>query len=272
MSGSTSLRFGISRVHGKANLIEAARGFAALLAKHLDLSVRLHVASDYEALLAEVVDRGLEIAWLPPLLHAQAAPRSAVLAAVSLRGATLTYRSAIVIRSDNPVQRIRDLGRIRLAWTDRNSASGYLFPRLRLEAEGLVPERDFVSETFHGPGFATCAAVADGAADVCACHVSDEAGSDPKRAAADLKLHYTAAEWRLRILAVTDSIPPDGLVINTHVDPALRDRITHELLALHTSTDGPRALHGLLTADRLVAVGPDVQRAVARSRGLIGTR
>jgi ABC-type phosphate/phosphonate transport system substrate-binding protein len=236
----------------------------AALSARLRRPVRLHVSSDYQALYSDV-EKGIEIAWLPPLVHARAASFGATLVAVSLRGASLTYRSALVVRKDHPAADCRALGQVRAAWTDRRSASGFLFPRLHLLKAGVT----LASEAFLGAGSSVCAAVADGSADVGAGHVSEEAGDDQARALLDVMRHYTASEWRLRVLEVTGSIPPDGIVVGPGVPAAERAQICAALLGIHESPEGKAALADLLSAEKLVAVDSTVESVVAQIQPLL---
>jgi len=157
-----ALRFGISRHHGGLQLVAGARRFAEALAGSLKIPVKLTVAPDYDKLLEGVLIGGIEVAWMPPLLHARAVSEGALLAAVSERAGGLAYRSALLVKDSSVYRAVADLKGARAAWADRSSASGYLFPRLHLQATGLDPRRDLQSEKFLGSPALACAAVAGG--------------------------------------------------------------------------------------------------------------
>src|SRR5262249_8922646 len=141
------------------------------------------------------------------------------------RAGRLTYRSAILVAADSPVRTVAELDQARAAWTDERSASGYLFPRLHLERSGGASR--LASERFYGPSSAACAAVAGGGPRLCACSVSETASADPAAMLAEVQATFAAAPWRLRVLDVTDAIPPDGMVMPAdfaHAD-ATRDAL-----------------------------------------------
>jgi phosphonate transport system substrate-binding protein len=267
MSVAGPLRFGISRHHGGLQLLEGANRFAEALGAALATPVRVAVAFDYGHLLRSVVGASVEIAWMPPLLHARAVGQGAVLADVPERSGRMTYRSALVVRDDSAYSRVGDLVGARIAWIDRNSASGYVFPRLHLRAAGLDLDRDFASEQFYGSPSEVCAAVARGTADLCPVFVCEAAGSDGEQALADVRRAAGSFGPRLRVLAVTDSIPPDGIVLAAEVSDELA-RHRQALESLHTSAAGAAALRMLLEANRLVTPTAEVLAAVARLRAL----
>lgn len=264
MTALRSLRFGVSRHHGGLKLIEGARGFAEALGGALRIPVRLMVAADYEKLLEGVSIGGIEVAWMPPLLHTRATRQGALLAAVSERSGALAYRSALLCRDDSDYQGVADLKGARAAWADRSSASGYLFPRLHLQASGIDPRRDLASENFLGSPALACAAVARGDADLCACFISDEAGHDRARALAEVHEAVGVAAAGLRVLDATDSIPPDGMVLAAPLDGWEQARVRDALLSLHQRKTGAAAISTMLHADRLAPVTDAVVQLLAQ--------
>ncbi len=229
----------------------------------------MHVADDYAALMRTMLGAGIDLGWLPPFLHVQATAAGATLAAVCERGGALTYRSALVVRADSTLRGLADLVGVRVAWTDPQSASGYVFPRLHLTSNGVDPARAFASESFLGSPRAACGAVADGQADLCACFTSEAHAASVEQTLADVARIYPAAPWRLRVLAVTESVPSDGIVVAAHVEPAQVARIADALLGFHTFAAGREALAKLLFAERLVAVSDEVARVIARLRAVM---
>jgi ABC-type phosphate/phosphonate transport system substrate-binding protein len=254
--------FATSKNHGGGTEAMSIWGprFCAVLGAMLGTEVALHISADYEALLADV-ERGVaQAAWLPPLLQARAEASGARLVAVTQRAGWLTYRSAVLVRRDAPWRDVGSLRGVRAAWVDPHSASGYFFPRLELVSKGAT----FASETFYGLPERTFAAVAADLADLCACFVSNPTADEPGRAAADVARSAGAHGVSLRILHVTDQIPPDGIALSRSVDPLEAERIAAALVAMHQTEQGKNALRELLHADRFVAL-TDSLRATLRS-------
>jgi phosphonate transport system substrate-binding protein len=256
-----TIRFGVSRSHGGTQLVESTRRFAARLQERLGRPVTSIVARDYEHLREGVSTAGIDLAWMPPLLHARS---DGLLAAVVERGGSVMFRAALLVRADSAFQRLADLKTARAAWSDRSSASGYLFPRLHLSQAGIEP----AGESLFGSAASAMAAVIDGKADFSSCFVSHEAGGDLTRAQADVARSFPPAAWRLRVLDVTDAIPPDGLVLASGIEGTLQARLRDLLLGVHETPEGAAVLRDLFGADRLVPVTSQVSRAIERLRTL----
>ncbi|MFI5289768.1 MAG: phosphate/phosphite/phosphonate ABC transporter substrate-binding protein [Polyangia bacterium] len=263
------LRFGVSRSHGGAQPAAAAKRLVEVLATRLGVRVELRIAADYDALTESVLDGKIHLAWMPPLAHARATEKGATLAVVTERRGALTYRSALLVRKDSPAAAVAGLSGVRVAWTDPSSASGYLYARLHLIAAGIDPERDLVSESFRGSSSAALAAVIAGEADLCASYTSEAAAADPALALDDAERVCPGARAQLRVLDVTDSIPPDGVVLGPQLDPEAQARLRDLLLDLHEKPDGLAAISELMSGDRLRGVTEPVLRTIARLRALV---
>jgi phosphonate transport system substrate-binding protein len=267
-----AVRFGISQVHGGATVIEGARAFTQALGRLLGTSARLHVAEDYDALQETIRTGGVDLAWLPPFLHIEAARHGALLAAVCERAGALTYRSALIVRADSPIQSIAEVRGVRVAWTDRSSASGYVFPRLLVVSSGVGASEAFAEELFLGSPREVCGAVADGRADLGACFTSEAHADNRDTTLADVARVFPAASWRLRVLGITSAIPSDGVVLSGATDAALRTRISEALLKMNTDPQGVSGLAKLFFADRLVAPTRSVSLAIEHMAPLLRAR
>ena len=260
-----TIRLGITHAHVRMAL-DGARQFGAALQSRLRQPVRLIVVRDYDHLLEGVVVGGVDVAWMPPSFHSRA--KEVVLATVSERQGEVGYRSAFLVRVDSPCRTVRDLRDARAMWTAPVSASGCVIPRLHLQSIGLDPGA-LRSEAYAGSPSNAMRSVLDGEADFCACRVREAAGDDHSRVRPDIYRFLPEAAWRLRVLDVTDSIPPDGLVFAPAVDEALQARMRDALLELHEGADGRNALRALLNATRLVPVTPSIADSIDRFRELI---
>ncbi len=254
------LRFAVSRTHGGPALLDGARQLAAALGRELAAPVELVVRYDYAALEKAVASSTIELAWMPPLLHARAVQKGARLIALSQRGGRLGYRSALVMRRGRFAS-VRELSGVRAAWVDRSSASGYLFPRLHLVAAGVDPAKAFASERFCGSATNAVRLVVDGEADLAACFLS-VAGD---RAAAEREIAglFKTGDT-LGVLDVTAQSPPDGFVVARTVDDARAHAVRNALFALHARPDGRVALTTLLQAERLAPVPAELVRELQR--------
>ena len=258
--------FGISRHHGGQNVVVAGHRFVDGLSRALGVPFELHMAEDYEHLHEAVRARQVALAWMPPFVALRVPPEEGTLVAVSERHGSLYYRSALVVANTSRFHSVEDLrgARARVAWGDPQSASQYILPRHHLLEAGLRPGIDLAGERFVESGFSICAAVANGDLDLGAVHCNDDLAGDFAGALEFLKRHFTAAPWRLRVIAITERIPADGIVISHALDEPMQARIAAALHALHDDAEALEALRSLMNADRLVSLSPSLRSSYRR--------
>jgi len=250
---SSSLRFAVSRSNGGPTLLDGARQFAAALGHQLAAPVEVAVSYDYAGLLKATIAGNVELAWMPPLIHARAASRGGRLVALSKRGGSLGYHSGILVKNGR-YRTIADLVGVRAAWVDPSSSSGYIFPRLHLLAAAADPAALFASERFCGSATNACRLVAAGEADVAACFLS--VAADRESAQREVARMFKTDD--VSVLDVTAKIPPDGFVVAPTVDESLSRSLRAALLNLHTVPEGRNGLQALLQAESLARVQPEI--------------
>jgi phosphonate transport system substrate-binding protein len=153
------------------------REFVAALATALGVDVDVHRAADYRVVMAGIEQRLVDFAWLPPLVAARAVKaRQADPIAIAVRQGATSYATALVARPESPLRSIADLQGTRVAWVDRESASGYVVVRNALVRAGVRLTRAFGEETFVRSHAAVARAVLDGKVDVGATCVHANAG------------------------------------------------------------------------------------------------
>jgi ABC-type phosphate/phosphonate transport system substrate-binding protein len=197
---------------------------------------------------------------MPPVVHAEAVARGALLAAVCEREGAVTYRSAVLIR-DSVMQRASRDTPLTAAWVDPSSASGCLVPRMRLadrDRPGVLR-----SERFCGTFSAALTTLAGAEADVSACYVPLEAHAG-EQTLSWIERATAVSLPAVRVWTITDPIPPDGMVLGASFADHIPVRDT--LLQLHDLVGGCDALRALTGADRLVPVRREVAAMIERLR------
>ncbi len=263
-----ALRFGMTRQLRSPTFEPAALRFAEAVTAVLKRPVRVSFVPDYEQLREGLAAGAVDFAWMPPLVHLRAAECGELLA-VSQRAGRLTYRAAILVAKENRIRSVAGLKKSRLAWSDLGSASGYLFPRMHLLARAPSFAKRIESEEFFGSAKLACAAVARGAADLSACYVTEGATADLDRAQVDVERALgVAIAGKLRVLELTDSIPPDGIMAARNLDSEWQARLRDTLLTLHEHAAGAESLDELMQAERLSPVTLEVQQILNRCMAL----
>ncbi|MCA9521456.1 MAG: PhnD/SsuA/transferrin family substrate-binding protein [Myxococcales bacterium] len=235
---------------GSARLRVEALRFLDALALYFHTKPTLVITDNYQRLLNKFNHGELSLAWMPPLLHALACEKGARLVAVSERGGQTTYRAALLVHKDCGFRSPKSLKRCSFAWSDRYSGAGHLFPKLMLLELGFDREADFRREHFFGSKLAAAQAVAQRQADLCSCYIRDDpAGEgDPE---GDLRQVLGSLAHELKIIALTEPIPSDGVVAAGSLSDADVEQLSAALVELQDHPQHKSRVMGLFEADSL---------------------
>jgi phosphonate transport system substrate-binding protein len=121
-----------------------------------------------------------------------------------------------------------------MAFVDRATTAGYVFPLAWLRERGVASEVGFFSESwFTGSHDAAIAAVLDRKSDVGAAKdtVYDRVRAENPR-----------VDRELRILATSPSVPSNGLCVRRDLEPDLREALRRALLDVASDPEGARVL------------------------------
>ena len=190
------------------------------------------IATSYAELTAAILDGEVGLAWLPPVptIELEARQAASVLAIPARRGAT-TYHAAFIVRRGGPKSLAELRGR-RAAWVQRDSAAGYLVPRMHLAAQGFDVLRFFARELFVHSHSGVIDAVLNGEADVGAtfCNVDTATGRVLRSAWQDEQGQSIRA---VEALTTMGPIPNDALVAAAELPASTRSALTRWLLTLN---------------------------------------
>src|SRR5512143_702529 len=158
---------------------------------------------------------------------------------VALDGSS-TYRGVLFVRRDSGLETAAQLRGKRMAFVDRATSAGWLFPIAWLREHGVSsPDRFFSESWFAGSHDATIAAVLDRRADV---GVTKSTEFDEARAA------DPGVERDLVVLASSPALPSNALVLRADADPAVVERLRKALLGLDRAPGGAQVLAQLHAA------------------------
>lgn len=212
------------------------------------------VAARSYADVASMIARGdAHLAWLSPAVYVrtEASAGLRLLAAIE-RSHGRGYRGVLFVPAGSDAKTAEDLRDQRVAWVDRDSCAGHLFPRLALRERGLEPAELFREERFEGSHGSVVRAVIRGDADAGATHAQmDEDGETVMLAG----WHPYAGHDGMRPLLVSAPIPPDVICAARPIEGAPIDELRMALLALHER--GEELLDEVFGGPRLVAASAD---------------
>jgi phosphonate transport system substrate-binding protein len=147
---------------------------------------------------------------------------------------TSTYHGYVFVRKDSGIQDVRGMKGKTIAFVERATTAGYVFPMAYLRENGVRDLDAYFEEYyFAGSHDATISAVLEREADIgCAKNTifSLVAARDPR------------ARNDLRILAESPTVPSNGLGMRKELDPAIREKLRGAFVGMDANPAGQRAL------------------------------
>jgi phosphonate transport system substrate-binding protein len=242
------------------------RLFATMVSEMLGVEIAVVVAPTYNELGGLMHREEAHVAWLPPAIFARTFARGeAQLLLATVRKGGARFRGAFFVRASAEASSIEELAGKRAAWVDRDSCSGYLYPRLALLEAGVDPRTFFGRELFLGTHEHVARAVEVGAADVGATFIDEAPNGGNTHAGWSLEVGPDA----MRALLTTSLIPADTICVGRTLGSSVRDAVADALLRLHDTEDGREVMLGLFGAERFAHADPTdydpIHRALALS-------
>lgn len=257
------IRVGQIPSHTVLEMLQEREQFLKKLGNHLDHEIEYRFASDYSSMLDQMENHGHDMVFLAPLAYVEARDDRGLEyepLVMPQRSGEAFYNAIIVTRPETGIRTPEDLRGRSMAFVDRNSASGYLFPTSMLvEKHGFDPENDFSSRGFLGSHDDVLRAVRDGRFEAGA--VYDDARTN---------LYPEDPGAHLPIVARTKDIPSEPLVVSQQFqkeNPEQVEAIKEYLLSLHETESGRKILQNLGTGiERFVEADDDDYDSVRLTR------
>ena len=241
---------------------EREREFVVSLSEALGCEVDVHHAADYRVVLTGLEQGLVHFAWLPPLVAARAMRgRLAEPIAVAVRYGDTSYSTVLVAQPTSPIRAVHDLRGARVAWVDRESASGYVVLRAALARSGVKLAQAFGHEQFVRSHAAVARAVLSGEVDVGAtCAHTDQGSMHFARSPYAGDAGLSAGE--LRVVFEAGPIPSDIFAVRRDVPPRVRSGIEAALM-LAMPARVHAAARSLMHADGFAVPTQEHQRMLA---------
>ena len=140
-------------------------------------------------------------------------------------------------------------------------SGGHLLALSLLRAKGLDPAKLFFAQSFAGSYRAALEQLLGGRADVSSvfAHLSEEG---TQVLGAEEVLPGSSAQ--LSVLALSDEIPNDGVLVAPEADPGAAFALEQSLLTLELEDDGTELLKDVFSVDRFESAPPLGYRALYR--------
>lgn len=138
------IRLGLLGGENDTDRLARYGGYQKLLENTFKVPVKLLLAADYAGVIQGFAAGQIDASYMSPAAYAGAWMEShgnviPILTTQEADGST-SYVAAMYVRADSKIMSLADMKGKSLAWSDPNSASGYLIPRAEFRAEGIDPE------------------------------------------------------------------------------------------------------------------------------------
>jgi len=138
------LRIGMLGGENDADRLARYDGYRKLLETTFEMPIKLVMAADYAGAIQAFAARQIEMAYMSPAAYASAWIQSngdvVPILTTQEKDGTTSYIAAMYTRADSGITSLADMKGKAMAWSDPNSASGYLIPRAEFRAAGIDPE------------------------------------------------------------------------------------------------------------------------------------
>jgi phosphonate transport system substrate-binding protein len=207
------------------------------------LSVDSNVATSYAAVVEAMGAGNAHIGWLNTFGYLLAHEKYGVEPLlVTIRFGSPSYKGQIVVRKDSGIESLTDLKGKTMCWVDPLSTSGYIIPRVVLQAAGVNPDTDFAKTIEAGSHNNVIIAVYNGECDAGATYV--DARNSVEKELADVK------EQVVPIVESPD-IPNDNVSVIPSLPDEMKQAIKDALLQIASTEEGKTALKTVYSIEDL---------------------
>lgn len=160
--------FGLVPSEGGADILARYKPLAEHLERTLGITVQTMTATDYAGVITAMGHKHVDIAYFGPKAYVEASDRAGAraLAMELSKDGVPGYRGLIIAKRGGRIASVDDLKGKSFAFTDPNSASGYLVPLVHFVRDRKVQPKDFFGQVkFAGSHAASVLAVTNGSVD-----------------------------------------------------------------------------------------------------------
>ncbi len=226
-------------------IIAGGEAIEAMLEEATGLVIDSNVATSYAAVVEAMGAGNAHIGWLNTFAYLLAHEKYGVEARIATsRFGSTSYKGQIITQADSGIATLADLKGKTFCWVDPLSTSGYIIPRVELQAAGVNPDTDFAKTVEAGSHNNVAIAVYNGECDGGATFV--DARSSVEKDLPDIMT-------KVVVIAESPPIPNDGVSFAPGLDKAMEDQIVAALLEIAQTDAGKEALNTVYSISGLEA-------------------
>lgn len=194
------------------------------LQNKLGKPVQIYISKDYAGMVDALKKKKVDLAVLSALTYVVAEKETDVKVLLKKTWSNGPfYYSAVIVRADSKIKKVKDLKGKTIAFVDHNSTSGYLYPEVYLR-KNSIEDKDFKNIQFSGNHAASIGLLEDKKVDAVAVFADDE-----KAKMGAWTRFAKAKNFKVRVLWISDPIPNDPIVVRQDFYDQ-NSRLTHEVM------------------------------------------
>jgi phosphonate transport system substrate-binding protein len=217
------IRLGFLPGEGAADLKLKGDDLAKMIGKKTGIEVRPYIGTSYSDLIEKIAQKKVDIAFLSALSYVEAESQVGLKVLLKKVWDKGFYYSVILADSRSSIKTLKDLKGKRLAFVDKKSASGYLYPLTALSKAGLRVPEDFKSVVYSGSHDQSVHALKVKATDAIAVFSNDPKGKDSAWTQHQGALKDVRAVWG------SAAIPNDPLCVRNDFYE-MNPKLTHDFM------------------------------------------
>lgn len=225
------------------DIIVSGDQIAEMITERTGLVVEANVGTDFAAVREAMGAGQAHIGWLNTFNYVLAAETYGVdVGLVTERFGLTYYNGQLNVNADAGIEELDDLVGKVMCWVDPNSTSGYIIPRIMLQANGINPDEDFSEQIEAGSHNNVIIQVYNGECD---------AGASFVDARSSVEEEFPDVNERVLVLATTTDIPNDSVSFIADFPEDLRQQVVDALLDIASTEEGQEALNTLYSIENL---------------------
>lgn len=187
-------------------LKEQSVEIAKELQNKLGIPVNVYISKDYVSLIEAMKAKKIDFAFFSSLTYVFAEKEAQAKVLLKKVWQEPFYYSAIITNKNSKISKIKALKGKRIAFVDDKSSSGYLYPKVALEKNG-VANKDFKEVVFTGNHQASVQLLESGKVDAAAVFSDDDQGKH------GAWIKFGSNKIKYKIIWISDPIPNDPFCV-----------------------------------------------------------
>jgi len=249
-------------------IIRNGEELGAYLYKKTGLHVRVSVPNYYITVVEAFGTSRADIAIMNTFsyLLANSKYNAQPVLKVKRRHGELSYRGEFIVRADKGITSLSQLEGKTIAFVDPSSTSGYIYPSEMLKRQNIKPKE----EMFANGHSQVVMKVYQGEVDAGAVFYSppDTVTGELLDARCKVATQFPDVYDRVKIIALTDPIPNDPVVVRNGLPHEIVEKLVSALLDFQTTAEGKAALMAIASVEGFVRTNNsdynEVRNLVAR--------